>query len=150
MVSWKVVRLSVLHSSHRQHVRARDPFGEMYTGRWDVYKLVKSIQVGKIHTSVVNLKVVRPSVLHLNRHQQLRVCNQSCHALVADYKPMVLVAQAAGSICETQNRPLRCGWTEHITGGRYAHGRDHHPLVLHGRRPLWSCQQAFRCAFVRE
>src|SRR4051812_38859108 len=31
---------------------------------------------------------------------------------------------------------------QHITGGKYAHGRDHHLLVLHGGRPNGSCQQA--------
>ena len=40
---------------------------------------------------------------------------------------MVLVAQVVQSICETHNRPLRCGCIEHIIGGRYTHGRDHHP-----------------------
>src|SRR5262245_15785706 len=54
---------------------------------------------------------------------------------------MVLVDSAVEWACEKHNRPLRCGCIEHIKGGRYANGRNHHPPVLHGRRPTGHCQQ---------
>src|SRR4051794_25184411 len=63
---------------------------------------------------------------------------------------MVLVDLAVASPCEKEYRPLGCGCTEHIKGGRYVDGRDHHPPVLHGRRPIGHCQQAFRCPPVCE
>jgi hypothetical protein len=42
---------------------------------------------------------------------------------------MVLVDWAVERACEKEYRPLRCGYIEHITGGRYADGRNHHPPV---------------------
>src|SRR5215470_3843206 len=52
---------------------------------------------------------------------------------------MVRVDSAVAWACEKEYRPLRSGCIERIKGGRYADRRNHHPPVLHGRRPAGQC-----------